>query len=71
MTEFDRSKIIWRKSSRSGAATECVEVAFAEDRVFVRDSLDPTGPMLDFSPPAWRAFLVGAKMGEFDPPAKV
>ena len=43
----------WRKSSHSGG-TECVEVA---DGVQVRDSKDPDGPVLIFTPAEWRAFL--------------
>ena len=43
----------WRKSSHSGG-TECVEVA---DGVQVRDSKDPDGPVLAFTPAEWRAFI--------------
>jgi Domain of unknown function (DUF397) len=34
----------WRKSSRSGTGTNCVELAATLDRV--RDSKNPTGPTL-------------------------
>jgi hypothetical protein len=34
--------------------------------VAVRDSKDPTGPMLLFTPLEWRAFLAGVRDGEFD-----
>ena len=48
---------IWRKSSRSGQS-ECVEVAKNLIGVVgVRDSKDPTGPVLTFTPDAWRAFV--------------
>jgi hypothetical protein len=51
----------WRKSSRSGQ-TECVEVADnLPDVVAVRDSKDPTGPVLTFEPESWRAFIRNAK----------
>jgi hypothetical protein len=48
----------WRKSSRSsGNAGNCVEVAAnLPGVVAVRDSKDPTGPALTFTPAAWRAF---------------
>jgi Domain of unknown function (DUF397) len=46
----------WRKStySSNGGAT-CVEVGKA-DRVLIRDTKDRTGPVLAFSPSAWRRF---------------
>jgi hypothetical protein len=50
--------VIWRRGSRSGSSGgQCVEVAAARDRVAVRDSKDPAGPVLTFAPTAWRAFL--------------
>ncbi|MFG2908467.1 DUF397 domain-containing protein [Kitasatospora sp. NPDC048286] len=29
----------------------------------MRDSKDPDGPRLDFSPPAWRAFVTASRTG--------
>jgi hypothetical protein len=55
----------WRKSSHS-AINGCVEVAFVEDQVAVRDSKDRGGPILVFSVPEWRAFLRGVQDGDFD-----
>ena len=47
----------WRKSSYSGNGGECVEVGQAQDVIAVRDTRqDGTGPMLRFSPTAWRRF---------------
>jgi hypothetical protein len=45
-----------------------VEVAFADDAVLVRHSHDQSGPVLSFSHSEWKAFLVGARHGEFDLP---
>lgn len=57
----------WRKSSYSGADQgSCVEVADGFIGVVpVRDSKDPHGPALVFSPDAWQAFVAGVQLGEF------
>ncbi|GAB2917756.1 hypothetical protein GCM10027280_00960 [Micromonospora polyrhachis] len=56
---MDLSKARWRKSSRSNSAGgNCVEVADNLTGVVgVRDSKDPTGPVLVFGPAAWRTFV--------------
>lgn len=47
----------WFKSSRSTASKDCVEVAFLENgEVGVRDSKNPAGPALLFTPGGWDAF---------------
>ncbi|MFI2711820.1 DUF397 domain-containing protein [Micromonospora sp. NPDC018662] len=46
----------WRKSSHSGDEGACVEMAPLSATVAVRDSKDPTGPVLVFPPAAWAAF---------------
>jgi hypothetical protein len=61
----DLSGANWRKSSRSGA-NGCVEVAFVEGRIAVRDSKDRVGPVLVFDPHEWDAFLAATRDGEFD-----
>jgi hypothetical protein len=58
----------WRKSTRSGAAGNCVEVAQRPDSTAVRDSKDPTGPVLSFANDAWGDFLAGVRRGVFDAP---
>jgi Domain of unknown function (DUF397) len=57
----------WRKSSRS-QFNACVEVCFVDDRVPLRNSRDPNGPVLVFTAPEWDAFVAGVKLGEFDRP---
>ncbi|MFI2647341.1 DUF397 domain-containing protein [Micromonospora fulviviridis] len=53
----------WRKSTRSGSnGGACVEVADNLPGVVgVRDSKDPAGPVLTFTPQTWRAFVTFAK----------
>ena len=53
----DCVEVGWRTSSYSVGSGNCVEVAPAPDRVLVRDSKDPDGPILAVPTPAWRAFL--------------
>ena len=55
----------WRTSSYSGSGNNCVQVAARGPGVAVRDSKDPHGPRLVFSPQQWRAFVAGVKAGEF------
>jgi hypothetical protein len=51
------SKLVWRKSSRSGEG-QCVEVASIEGVLaMVRDSKDPAGPVLAFPASSWVSFL--------------
>lgn len=58
----------WRKSRRSIGNGECVEVAPVVRAVAVRDSVDPTGPVLRYPAASWRMFLTDAKLGTFDIP---
>jgi hypothetical protein len=54
----------WRKSSFSGAAQNCVEVAGAlPGIVAVRDSKNPGGPALAVSRAGWAAFTATVKAG--------
>lgn len=45
---------------------DCVEVAFDDDLIQVRDSKYPTGAVLIFDQTEWRAFIHGCRNGEFD-----
>ena len=57
----------WIKSSLSFSNGNCVEVAsLSAGEIGVRDSKDPEGPVLRFTPNEWQAFLGGARNGEFD-----
>jgi Domain of unknown function (DUF397) len=54
----DKIDLRWRKASYSGnGGGSCVEVADHGRRVLVRDTKDHgQGPVLRFSPDAWRRF---------------
>ena len=61
------SELKWIKASESFANGNCIEVAqLPGGSVAVRDSKDPAGPVLCFTPDEWSAFIGGAKAGEFD-----
>ncbi len=56
------NKQAWIKSSYSGGSGgNCIEVADNDSRVLVRDTKDRQGPMLRFSPDAWRRFATQVK----------
>lgn len=63
---MDLSSAEWHKSTLSGA-NGCVEVAFVDGQVAVRDSKDRHGHVLVFTQLEWSAFLGGVRAGEFDP----
>lgn len=61
------SKPRWKKASFCDSCSDCVEVRKSNDNnIIVRDSKNPDGPTLSFSQFEWRAFIKGAKVGEFD-----
>jgi hypothetical protein len=63
---FGIVRLGWRKSTRCTEQTYCVEVNLTGQAAAVRDSKSPSGPVLPFDEPAWRAFVAGIKNGEFD-----
>jgi hypothetical protein len=57
----------WRKSSYSSDDGNCVEVAdLPGGACAVRDSKQPTGPVLTFTATEWAAFTAGVRAGDFD-----
>ncbi|MBB4916551.1 DUF397 domain-containing protein [Streptosporangium saharense] len=61
--EFHKSSL----STNEGA--NCVEVATnLPGLVAVRDSKDPSGPALTFTPAQWRSFIGRVNTGAFDTP---
>jgi hypothetical protein len=60
-------KRIWHKSSYSGDAGNCVEVATnLPGTVAVRDSKNVPGPELAVSDQTWTRFVQAIKHGEFN-----
>lgn len=55
----------WRKSSRSGQQTVCVEVGRTADGAAVRDSKDRAAGYFVASRPQWYAFVEAVKAGRF------
>jgi len=68
MAAPDFTEATWKKSSVSWEEN-CVEVAFVDGAVGVRDSKDPAGPALTFNAGEWDAFLKGVKGNEFEQPS--
>ncbi len=68
MTRPDFTHAVWRKSTRSGDnGGACVEVAFLDSVVGVRDSKGRgVGPVLVFTPTEWSGFIAAAVAGSDD-----
>ena len=57
----------WQKSGRSNPSGNCVECAALPDGdVAVRNSRDPQGPALIYTPAEIEAFILGVRDGDFD-----
>jgi hypothetical protein len=54
-------ELVWRKSSYSADQGDCVEVAWPDRDVAVRDSKQPAGPTLAFPTRTWQAFLTDVR----------
>ncbi|GIF75231.1 DUF397 domain-containing protein [Asanoa siamensis] len=63
----DLGDVTWVKSRYSGAQGNCVELArLTGGAVAVRNSRDPRGPALVFTPAEITAMFAGVRDGEFD-----
>ncbi|APA98339.1 DUF397 domain-containing protein [Nocardia seriolae] len=63
----DHSNARWFKSSYSESGGQCVEVAFLATGVAIRDSKNPTGPALHFTPSEWTTFTTAVRALRLDP----
>lgn len=60
--------LVWQKSHRSNPSGNCVELAHlpGDAGIAVRNSRDPEGPALIYTPAEIAAFIQGARDGDFD-----
>jgi Domain of unknown function (DUF397) len=63
----DLSRAIWQKSTYSNT-NGCVELAFIDDQVAVRNSRDSSGPVLIFTSIEWNAFVCAVRDGQLRGP---
>ena len=66
LTQFELRQLTWRKAHRSMNNGDCVEVALANGKMFVRDSKNPCGPTLEYTADVWRHFLSEARHDSID-----
>ncbi|MBA0053411.1 DUF397 domain-containing protein [Streptomyces sp. AJS327] len=61
---------VWKKSSHSGDSqgqcVECADVTQTHASIAVRDSKDPEGPALLFTPEAFSGFIAAVNRNGFD-----
>jgi hypothetical protein len=57
ITATNFNDALWRKASRSTNGPDCVEITFNGRVIGVRDSRNPTGPILIITPSEWTTFL--------------
>ncbi len=69
MTRADLSRVVWRKSSRSGlngGSEKCVEVAALDGgRIAVRDSKQPDGAVVFLTRAQLATWISGVRHNEF------
>ncbi|GAA2162199.1 DUF397 domain-containing protein [Actinomadura napierensis] len=56
----------WRKSTRCGANSTCVEVAGQDDGIVSVRAGAADDSRLDFAPREWRRFVAAVRRGAFD-----
>ncbi len=64
--QLDLTDATWLSSSQGDGKDGDVQIAFVDGYIGMRDGRFPDGPVLVFTPAEWRAFVLGARDGEFD-----
>jgi predicted secreted Zn-dependent protease len=55
----------WRVS-RTCDSGACIKVARNDEFVIIANTVNPAGPISQFTVDEWRHFLAGVKLGDFD-----
>jgi uncharacterized protein DUF397 len=63
--QIDFDDASWRTSSFS-ARVSCVETTNSSKGIAIRHSKIARGAVIEYAPEEWKAFILGAKNGEFD-----
>jgi Domain of unknown function (DUF397) len=65
-SDFDLTNVAWQKSSYSGGAGNCVEMAVVGEHILMRDSKNPDQVPHVFTRAEIAAYFAGVRDGEFD-----
>ncbi|MEW2289730.1 DUF397 domain-containing protein [Streptomyces sp. NPDC047841] len=57
-------ELTWQKSTYSGDASNCVEIATTPTTIHIRDSKTPTADHLTLAPSTWADFLLYAAQAD-------
>ena len=57
--------LTWRTALNCDGGA-CVEVADGRDSILIRNSRQPDGPRLEYTPKEWHEFVSGIKKGDFN-----
>jgi predicted secreted Zn-dependent protease len=61
----DHKSLTWRTALNCDGGS-CVEVAADQNVIWIRNSRQPDGPLLQYTPEEWHEFASGIKKGDFD-----
>ena len=61
LTEAERAGLAWLKAQSSAHNGACVEIAESSGKIAMRDSKDPDGPILVYTPAEFRVFVDAIK----------